>query len=53
MCVCVIGGKRIRGIFLAFDGQLNAWLVKTAEQNVPRAKGREEVTHTHEYTRAQ
>lgn len=45
--VCVIGEKRIQGVFLAFDGQLNAWLVKTAEQNVPRAKGRGEVTHAH------
>lgn len=32
-------GKRIWGVFLAFDGRLNAWLVKTAEQNVLRAKG--------------
>lgn len=32
-------GKRIWGVLLAFDGRLNAWLVKTAEQNVPRAKG--------------
>lgn len=39
MCVCEMEGKRIWGVFLAFDGQLNAWLVKTAEQNVPRAKG--------------
>ncbi len=44
------------GIFLAFDGQLNARLVKTAEQNVPRAKGRGEVSllhaHTHTHTHA-
>ena len=32
-------GKRIWGVFLPFDGRLYAWLVKTAEQNVPRAKG--------------
>lgn len=41
LCTCVCDGrKRIQGVFLAFDGQLNARLVKTAEQNVPRAKGR-------------
>lgn len=41
ICACVCDrGKRIQGIFLAFDGQLNARLVKTAAQNVPRAKGR-------------
>lgn len=43
-------GKRIWGVFLAFDGRLNAWLVKTAEQNVPRAKGQWGVSctlHTH------
>lgn len=40
LCVCVCNrGERIQGIFLAFDGQLNAQLVKTAVQNVPRAKG--------------
>lgn len=51
VCVCVCDrGERIQGIFLAFDGQLNARLVKTAEQNVPRAKGRGEVTHTYAHT---
>lgn len=52
-CVCDSWGG-VQGIFLGFDGQLNAWLVKTAEQNVPRAKGRGEVTHrytcSHTYT---
>lgn len=47
VCVCVCNrGERIQGIFLAFDGQLNAQLVKTAVQNVPRAKGQGR-SHTH------
>lgn len=45
LCVCN-RGERIQGIFLAFDGQLNVQLVKTAVQNVPRAKGQGR-SHTH------
>lgn len=48
LCVCVCDRRqRIWGIFLAFDGQLNSQLVKTAEQNVPRAKGCWEFSYTH------
>lgn len=39
-------GEKIWGVFLAFDGRLNAWLVKTAEQSVPRAKGQWGVLRT-------
>lgn len=46
MCARVRRGKRIRGVFLAVDGQLNAWLVKTAVQNVPHAR-RQRRSHTH------
>lgn len=53
MCACESDrGKRIQGIFLAVDGQLNARLVKTAVQNVPHAKGRwRSHTLTRRYTR--